>query len=92
MLQLHNVDTKNTRKGFIALTAVMILSATVFVFSLVTLSAVVAYSDSVYTREMRIQHGLDMTACAETITLMKAKDYFLTGQIYIDQFGCNMTI
>jgi hypothetical protein len=71
-----------------ALTAIMILSTTVFVFSMVTLSAVVAYSDSVYAREIRIQHDLDLEACADTAMLMKSKDYFWVGHMTLSDFGC----
>ena len=90
MLQTHNSKSKNTHKGFTALIAVIMLFSVAFVFSLVTLSSAVLYSDSVYAREVRIQNALNQQACADTLALMKVKDYFLKGQVTLPEFGCTV--
>jgi hypothetical protein len=79
-------------KGFIAVTAVILLAAGVMVFSLVTLGSAVLYSDAVYRRELRIQANLNAESCLDTAALMVAKDYFLAGSVYISEFGCNAIV
>ena len=75
-------------KGFIALIAVLLISLSALAFSLVALSAAVMYSDSVTQRELRIQKGLNEEACSDTLSLMKAKDYFLNGRMTVPELGC----
>jgi len=79
-------------KGFIAVTAVILLAAGVMAFSLAALGSAVLYSDAIYRRELRIQANLNAESCLDTAALMAAKDYFLTGPIHISEFDCNATI
>ena len=79
-------------KGFIAVTAVILLATGVMAFSLAALGSAVLYSDAVYRRELRIQANLNAESCLDTAALMAAKDHFLAGPVYISEFGCNATI
>jgi type II secretory pathway pseudopilin PulG len=81
-----------TSRGFIAVTAVILLAAGVIAFSLAALGSAVLYSDAVNRRELRIQAGMNAEACLDSAALMAAKDYFLIGSVYISEFGCNATI
>jgi hypothetical protein len=85
----HNLDSR--RRGFIALTAVILLATGILAFSLVALSAAVSYADMVAQKELRIQATLNAQACLETAELMAAKDYFISGTFLISQFGCEAT-
>ncbi len=71
-----------------ALIAVILISTGVLVFSLATMSAAVSYSDVVSRKEIRIQAQLNAEACLDTAILMAAKDYFISGNIPIKEFGC----
>jgi hypothetical protein len=75
-------------RGFVATIAVIILATGCLVFSLITLLGATSYAESVYKRELRIQAGLNARACLDWVTVMVSKDYFLSGQIEIGQFGC----
>ncbi len=75
-------------KGFVATTAVIVLSIGTLAFLLVTLSAATSYADSVTRREVRIQQSLNKLACQETLPLLVAKDYFLDKEIELSDFGC----
>jgi hypothetical protein len=75
-------------RGFVATIAVVILATGCLVFSLVTLLGATSYSESIYKRELRIQAGLNASACLDLVTVMVSKDYFLSGQIEVRQFGC----
>lgn len=75
-------------KGFVATIAVVILATGCLVFSLATLLGATSYAESVYKRELRIQAGLNARACLDWVTIMVSKDYFITGQIEVRQFGC----
>lgn len=82
------VQTGQDNRGFIALIAVVLLAFGALSFSLATLSAAVSYADSISRRELRIQTGLNVNACIDTVRLMRAKDYFLIGTTSIPEFGC----
>jgi len=62
--------------GFIALIAVVMLATGTLAFSLVVLSSVVDYSESVSRKELRIQATMNARACLDMTTLMAVKDYF----------------
>jgi len=83
---------KTDKKGFMAVTAVMLLAAGTLAFSLATMSAAALYSDAIMRRELRIQAGLNVQACLDSVELMAEKDYFLTGKIGLADFGCRATI
>jgi hypothetical protein len=74
--------------GFMALVAVLLLSAGSIAFALSTLASVVFFADSVRTRELRIQTRLNVEACLDTLGLMAAKDYFLQGTVMVPELGC----
>lgn len=76
------------QEGFVALIAVVILATGILAFSFSTLAGAISYSESVYKRELRIQANLNTRACLDKVTLMVAKDYFLSGEIKIKEFGC----
>jgi hypothetical protein len=50
------------------------------------------YSDMISRRELRIQANLNRDACFDTVTLMYAKDYFLAGDLYLNEFGCKVHV
>lgn len=84
-------EVEETQKGFIATTAVTLLSLGTLAFLIVTLSSVTAYADSVERREIRIQKDLNDRACEETLSLIRAKDYFLQGEVVLNDLGCSHT-
>ena len=88
----RNIYHTYYQKGFTALIAIILLSSVALAFSLVTMSAAVLYSDSVYAREVRIQNSLNQQACTDSISLMKSKDYFLKGQVNIPEFNCTVNV
>ena len=75
-------------RGFIALIAIIVLATGALAFSLATMSGAVAYSDAAYRRELRIQARLNAQACLDSVSLMTGKDYFLSGQVELKEFGC----
>lgn len=81
-----------TTSGFIAVTAVILLAAGTLAFSLATMGAAVLYSDSVMRKELRIQAGLNVEACLDSVELMAAKDHFLGGEISFRDFGCSASV
>lgn len=78
--------------GFIALTAVILMSIGVLTYAVVASSAALAYSDTVLRQELRIQARNNASSCLESLTIMLAKDYFLNGNIQIDEFGCEASV
>jgi len=91
-MHANHLNANNTDCGFIAVTAVILLAAGVMAFSLAALGSAVLYSDAVYRRELRIQANLNAESCLDTAALMAAKDYFLSGPVFISEFGCNAVI
>lgn len=83
---------KITESGFMATTAVIMLALGTLAFSLVTMTAAYEYADIVIRRELRIQTGLNTTACLDTVKLMAVKDYFISGTISIRDFGCTANV
>jgi len=78
----------NYERGFIALIAVIILATGTLAFSLATLTAAAAYSESVTLKELRIQARFNLAACMDTLGLMFDKDYFLNGEVSLQEFSC----
>lgn len=93
---MNDIHTDNSiceiNRGFVATTAVILLATGTLAFSLVALGSAVMYADSVSRHELRIQANLNAEACLDTAALMAAKDYFLTGPVYIYEFDCNATV
>ncbi|HTK33646.1 MAG TPA: hypothetical protein VL335_03855 [Candidatus Paceibacterota bacterium] len=81
---MHNSNSK----GFIAVTAVVVIVSGILVYSVASMASVFAYSDVVLRREWRIQANFNAQACLETVALMSARDYFLEGDIKLEEFGC----
>jgi hypothetical protein len=82
----------NYKKGFIATIAVILLTTGVISFSLITLVSALDFSDSIYKKELRIQANLNAKACLDQAILMVSRDYFLSGQITLREFGCIVDI
>jgi hypothetical protein len=82
----------NYRKGFIATISVILLTTGIMSFSLITLVSALAFSDFVYKKELRIQANLNAKACLDQIILIISRDYFLSGQIILREFGCTIDI
>ena len=78
----------STNKGFAALVAVVLLSVGLLAFSLATFGSAIDYADLVYRRELRIQAALNANSCIESLKLISAKDYFLSGSINVAKLGC----
>lgn len=78
----------NYKKGFIATIAIILLTTGVISFSLTTLLSSLAFFDSVYKKELRIQANLNAKACLDKTILIVSRDYFLSGQITLRELGC----
>ena len=76
-----------TQHGFMALVSMIMLALGTFAFSISTTSAAIAYADSVYAREMRIQRQLNQQGCTSSIQLMKIIDYFMNGEPSCSDIG-----
>ena len=79
-------------RGFMALIAVVLLATGTLAFSLATMSAAASYADMAFRRELRIQTQLNAEACLDTVSLMAAKDYFLSGSVHLNEFGCDAQV
>lgn len=86
--------TKNfgVRKGFVALTTILIIVALVLNFSFVTLSSVYIFADSIFRRELRIQTRFNLFACIDYMKFTYAQNYFVDGNIKIRELGCSVSI
>jgi len=84
--------SKKYQTGFIATIAVILLATFILTFSLITLDTALSFSGGVYKKELRIQANLNADACLDQVTLMVSRDYFLSGQIKIKEFGCTANI
>ncbi len=82
----------NLHHGFIALTATMTVIAVVLTFSFIVLSSAYVFSDSVFRKELRIQTGLNLVACLNYSKYLYANNFFIDGQVYIRELGCNLII
>lgn len=74
-----NASYTGTR-GFIATTAVVVISMGLVAFLVSVASASFWYADSVTAREVRIQHELNYDACLDTLTLSAAKKLGAQGR------------
>ena len=77
-------------QGFIATTAVVLISLGIFTFSIVMTDSVYWYVDAVSSRERRIQLSLDRIACMDTGYLIRAKDVLLDIPVYVADFDCTV--
>ena len=69
------------REGFIATTAVVMLAYSILAVHLAVMSAVSAYVDSVYLREMRIQARHSLFACLSYAEVFISRDYLWRGKV-----------
>ncbi len=76
--------------GFGATVAVLLLAFGAMALSLVSIAAAEAYSDSVMTRELRIQSGLNLEACLDVAEIISNKDYFAHDYIGVRELGCDL--
>ncbi|MES2314993.1 MAG: hypothetical protein V4524_03625 [Patescibacteria group bacterium] len=83
---------KNKSKGFIAVTAVIVIVSGILMYSAMVMVSAFTYSDAVVRREWRMQANFNAQSCLSTAALMSAKDYFLEGDIEVKEFGCNAHI
>jgi len=88
----NNLNKQGRFGGFIAVTAVMMIACVTILFASVIMRIVVDYSDMVTRHEWRIQANLNAESCLNAVTLMVAKDYFLNGEVFLQEFGCSATI
>ncbi len=88
----YKISKINRENGFIATISIVTLSLTALFFSLLTLSSASVFEDIINRREYRIQANLNADACLDAITLMAVKDYFITGDFYLDQFACKANL
>lgn len=77
-------------RGFIALTATLVIVAIVTNFSFLTLSTAVIFADSVFRKEIRIQTGLNLLSCTDLVISMFAHDYFINGNLTLSEYNCQV--
>lgn len=92
MSMKNDKKIKIINRGFIAVTAIILLAMAGFIFSLTTFNAVIIYADSIDKKEQRVQKNLNKIACQETISLIKTKDYYVKGNIVLEEFDCSQEI
>ena len=71
---------------------VLSLTVGVMAFSVLSQQLCYDYADYNFRREMRIQLAANVHSCLETATLMFAKDYFLNGEVALDEFECTVNV
>ena len=80
-----------TQSGFMATTAVVLLSVGTMAFVAVALGSASIYADGIDREEVRLQKELNNQACNETLPIIISKDYFFEGEEYLDDFGCTVS-
>ncbi|MEI8327720.1 MAG: hypothetical protein WCG02_01120 [Candidatus Taylorbacteria bacterium] len=79
-------------RGFVAMIATILLVTGVMAFALVTLTSAMTYSDLTYRRERRMQTTYNLEACLDTVQLMIARDFYMSGATFLSEFGCNVYV
>ena len=87
-----NIKKTEIGHGFIATTAIILISLGALAYTAIILSMAVSYADSEARSEWRIQANMNAAACAFAVAIMSAKDYFLQGNIYVREFDCTATV
>ena len=90
-MNIINIYT-NQFRGFIAVTAVIMVACASLFFSSLVLRTVIDYSDSVTHLAWRTQANQNAENCLNIVTLMSEKDYFLSGEVYVQKFACNANV
>ncbi len=80
------------KRGFIALTAVMVMIAITAGFSFLALSTSVVFADMVFRKEVRNQVNLNLLSCIDMMATIYSRDYFISGKIYLEEFGCQVSV
>ena len=88
----NNSEYNSEVRGFIAVTAVIMIACSTLLFASIVMKASADYSDTVTRHEWRIQANLNAESCLQHVALMSAKDYFLSGEIFVSVFGCKATV
>ena len=76
--------------GFGATLALTMFAFGALALALIADEAAVTYADSVEKELQRSQSGLNATACADSIDLVRSKDVFAAGDIDIPELGCHV--
>lgn len=91
--EIHNkVNNAYDKRGFGAVTAVIMISFGMFFFALVNSISVNMYADSINKRELRIQASLNADSCIDRAKFFLEFDRFLIGSIEFSEFGCVIDI
>lgn len=80
------------KRGFLAVTAVLILAMGTLAFSMTSMAAAAAFADSSMKRELRIQARQNLASCFRYLAIYASKDAFLKGEIYVRDLDCNAHI
>jgi len=91
-MKISSLNIKGNTEGFIAVTAVIMTACSTLLFTSVIMQAVVTYSDMINRKEWRTQANLNAESCLSSVKLMVVKDYFLTGEVSVSEFGCTAVI
>jgi hypothetical protein len=92
MMSINNLKIPAETSGFTALVAVLLLSCGTMAISVSVMGAAATYADSVRSREVRIQNELNSQACEDTAELIRSKNVFHRGPLYLKEFGCTVFI
>lgn len=86
----RNSKYAKCRRGFVAVTAVILLAMGCIATVMFAFTASASYADSVTRREYRIQKAMNEEACKDIRGLMLTKDYFFVGPVTVEEFGCTI--
>jgi hypothetical protein len=70
----------------------MVMIAITAGFSFLALSASVVFADMVFRKEVRNQVNLNLLSCFDMVAVIYSRDYFINGNIYLQDFGCKVNV
>ncbi len=70
----------------------MIIISAITSYSFAVLSSAYLYADSVYRQELRIQANFNLDSCLIYLKYLYAQNYFLIGDVGIDEFHCRSKV
>jgi len=79
-------------RGFGAVAAVTVIAFGSMALAFVAYKAAADYSESIDKEEARMQSALNKKACEDSAVLMRSKDIFAKGAIYMPEFGCSASL
>ena len=82
------INKKININGFIAVTATILISISILTFIVTVFRSSIMYEDMTNRLEWRTQANINANSCISTIGIMAVKDYFLNGEVHINEFGC----